>query len=60
MINVGSELVHFELGLSPVQAALVLERVLAQGRPASAVLQHLVDRGLEIEDDNTVVPAASR
>jgi len=53
-MNTGNELVRFELGLSPVQAALVLERVLAQGRPASAVLQLLVDRGLEIEDDTTV------
>ena len=53
-MNTGNELVRFELGLSPVQAALVLERVLAQGRPASAVLQHLVDRGLEIEDDATI------
>jgi hypothetical protein len=50
MMNIGSELVRFELGLSPIQAALVLERVLAQGQPASTVLQHLVDRGLEIED----------
>jgi hypothetical protein len=54
MLNNGNELVRFELGLSPVQAALVLERVLAQGRPASAILQLLVDRGLEIEDDTTV------
>ena len=53
-MSTGNELVRFELGLSPVQAALVLERVLAQGRPASAVLQHLVDRGLEIEDDTTI------
>jgi len=53
-MNTGNELVHFELGLSPVQAALVLERVLAQGRPASAVLQHLVDRGLEVDADTTV------
>jgi hypothetical protein len=53
-MNTVHELVRFELGLSPVQAALVLERVLAQGRPASAILQHLVDRGLEIEDDTTV------
>ena len=53
-MNIGNELVRFELGLSPIQAALVLERVLAQGRPASAILQLLVDRGLEIEDDTTV------
>jgi len=53
-MNTGNELVHFELGLSHVQAALVLERVLAQGRPASAVLQHLVDRGLEVDADTTV------
>ena len=53
-MSTGNELVRFELGLSPVQAALVLERVLAQGRPASAVLQRLVDRGLEIEDDTTI------
>jgi len=52
-MNTGNELVRFELGLSPIQAALVLERVLAQGRPASAVLQQLVDRGLEIEVDTT-------
>jgi len=50
-MNTANELIHFELGLSPIQAALVLERVLVQGRPASAVLQHLVDRGLEIGDD---------
>ena len=50
MLNNGNELVRFELGLSPVQAALVLERVLAHGQPASTVLQHLVDRGLEIEE----------
>jgi len=50
MMNVANELVRFELGLSPIQAALVLERVLAHGQPVSAVLQHLVDRGLEIED----------
>ena len=53
-MNTAHELVRCELGLSPVQAALVLERVLAQGRPASAVLQSLVDRGLEIEDDTTI------
>jgi hypothetical protein len=53
-MNTGNELVRFELGLSPVQAALVLERVLAQDRSASAILQLLVDRGLEIEDDITV------
>jgi len=50
MMNAANELVRFELGLSSVQAALVLERVLAQGQPASAVLQNLMDRGLEIED----------
>ena len=58
-MNTGNELVRFELGLSPVQAALVLERVLSQGRPAAAVLQHLVDRGLEIEH-NTRVTARRR
>ena len=52
-MNTAHELVHFELILSPVQAALVLERVLAQGRPASAILQLLVDRGLQVEDDTT-------
>jgi hypothetical protein len=49
-----TELVRLELGLSPVQAALVLERVLAHGLPAPAVLQHLVDRGLEIEEGAAV------
>jgi hypothetical protein len=49
-MNIGNELVRFELGLSPIQAALVLERVLAQGLPASRVLQSLVDRGLDVED----------
>ena len=53
-MSTGNELVRFELGLSPVQAALVLERVLAQGRPASAILQLLDNRGLEIEDDTTI------
>ena len=53
-MSTGNELVRFELGLSPVQAALVLERVLAQGRPASAVLQRLVNRGLEIKNDATI------
>ena len=53
-MHTGNELVHFELGLSPIQAALVLERVLAQGRPASAILQLLDNRGLEIEDDTTI------
>jgi hypothetical protein len=53
-MNTENELVHFELGLSPIQAALVLERVLAQGRPASTILQHLVVCGLEIEDDTTI------
>jgi hypothetical protein len=53
-MHIGNELVRFELVLSPVQAALALERVLAQGRPASAVLQRLVDRGLEIENDTTI------
>ena len=38
-MNTAHELVRFELGLSPVQAALVLERVLAQGQPASAILR---------------------
>jgi hypothetical protein len=54
MMNAANELVRFELGLSPIQAALVLERVLARRQTASAVLQNLVDRGLEVEDEATV------
>jgi len=54
MMNSANELVRFELGLSPIQAALVLERVLARRQTASVVLQHLVDRGLEIEDEAAV------